>query len=219
MSARRIRILLVDDHPVVREGLCSCLARYPHLQVVGEADDGAQALLKARTLTPDVVLMDINLPHMNGLDATRHLHQQMPAIKVLVLTIYDNPEYVLEIIRTGAQGYVLKNTAPQELVDAIEKVHRGETFFSPSVAQVVINDYVARVNGEPARSLRGLSPREREVLVLITEGNSSKDVARRLGVAVRTIDTHRGRIMRKLDVHNIAGLTKFAIAHGLIKLP
>ena len=218
MKTKRIRIVLVDDHAIVREGLRACLVPYRQVQVVGEAASGEEALIAVQPLKPDVVLMDIKLPQMSGLEATRRLRQQAPGSKVLVLSVYDNPEYVQESVRAGAQGYVLKNAAPQELVKAIAAIHGGTTYFSPGVAQVVMHDYVARENHTLPRVGLGLSLREREVLSLIAEGQGNKDIARRLKVGVRTIETHRERIMRKLDLHNVAALTKYAVARGLVKL-
>lgn len=211
-----VRILLVDDHPIVRRGIASCLARHAHLAVVGEAADGLEALEKARELGPEIVLMDIDMPRMTGLAATEALRRQMPEIKVLILTIHNHPEYVLRIIEAGAKGYVLKDAAPEELVKAIEAVHAGQTFFSPEIARVAIHRLMHQK--APAGAASELTPREREVLVQIAEGLSNKEIAAALNVGVRTIETHRERIMRKLNIHTIAGLTKYAISKKLISL-
>jgi two-component system, NarL family, nitrate/nitrite response regulator NarL len=214
---RPIRVLLVDDHPVVRRGLCSCLARHEHIQIVGEAGDGREALKKVQELSPDLVLMDIDMPNMDGLAATAHLRKERPGVKVLVLSMHKQSDYVLRILQSGARGYILKEATPDELVKAIEMVHAGESFFSPDIARVALNQFVRGAGAGPQAG--ELSNREREVLVAIAEGLSNKEIATRLGVGVRTVETHRERIMRKLDIHTIAGLTKFAIAKGLITLP
>lgn len=212
---KRIKLLLVDDHPVVRMGIISCLARHEHLQIAGEAADGQEALRKARELMPDIMLMDIDMPQMDGLAVTELLRKEIPKIKVLILSMHSNTEYVMRIIQSGASGYVLKDSPTEELVRAIETVNAGEAFFSPEVARTALNKYV-RGGGENAGGQ--LTHREREVLVQIAEGLSNKEIASKLGVGVRTVETHRERIMRKLNIHSVAGLTKFAISKGLISL-
>jgi two-component system nitrate/nitrite response regulator NarL len=211
----RIKLLLVDDHPVVRRGISSCLARNENLTIVGEAADGIEALRKARELAPDIILMDIDMPKMNGLAVTEALHRELPQVKVLILSMHSNTEYVLRIIQSGACGYVLKGAPTEDLVRAIETVQTGEAFFSPDVARLALNKFVHRGN-DPASSQ--LTNREREVLIQIAEGLSNKEIASALGVGVRTVETHRERIMRKLNIHSVAGLTKFAITKGFITL-
>ena len=191
-----VRILLVDDHPIVRKGIASCLARHPHLAVVGEAADGLEALDKARELAPEIVLMDIDMPRMTGLAATEALRRQLPEIKVLILTIHNHPEYVLRIIEAGARGYVLKDAAPDELTRAIEAVHAGQTFFSPEIARVAINRLMHQ-DVPPAVSTE-LTPREREVLIQIAEGLSNKEIAAREFVSENTVKTHLSRVFDKL---------------------
>ena len=213
---KRIKILIVDDHPVVRKGLRSCLAQQTHLEVVGEAAEGHEGVRKAKELAPDVVVMDIDMPQMNGLAATEVLRKEVPQIKVLILSMHQHTEYVLRILRCGAAGYVLKDASPEELVKAIETVHSGEAFFSPNIARVALNQFVRGPSAGP--SATDLSNREREVLIHIAEGLSNKEIASRLGVGVRTVETHRERIMRKLNIHSVAGLTRFALAKGLISL-
>jgi len=211
-----IRVLVADDHPVVRKGLQSCLNKQSRLKLVGEASDGDEAVQKALELLPDVVLMDISMPRMNGLTATELLRQQAPHVKVLVLSVHNNREYIFRIIQAGAHGYVSKEASPEELLQAIESVHSGETFFSAEIAKATLHQLVQH-GGKPD-SFAQLTAREREVLVLIAEGQSNKEIANHLGIGVRTIETHRERIMRRLDIHSVAGLTKFAIANGLVSL-
>lgn len=213
---QKIRVLIADDHPVVRRGLQACLARQESLKVVGEAADGDEALEKALELAPDVVLMDISMPRRDGLAVTQALRKQAPQIKVLVLSVHNNKDYIFRIIQAGAHGYVSKEASPEELLEAIESVCGGETFFSPEMAQAAIHQLVN--NGGKREPFAQLTGREREVLVLIAEGQSNKEIANRLGIGVRTIETHRERIMRRLDIHSVAGLTKFAIANGLVPL-
>ena len=213
---KKIKVLLVDDHPVVRKGLHSCLANRDNLKVVGEACDGAEAIQKVKELDPDVVLMDINMPGMDGLQVTEALRKDAPRTRVLVLSVHDTRDYVMRIVKAGARGYVLKDTPPDELVRAIETVNAGDAYFSPSVARIALNQYVAEAdNNSP---ITRLSEREREVLVEIAEGRSNKEIASNLNIGVRTVETHRERIMRKLDIHSVAGLTKFAIANGMVSL-
>lgn len=207
---------MADDHPVVRKGLQSCLARDVRLRIVGEAADGDEALRKIRELAPDVVLMDVHMPRMDGLAVTELLRKETPNVKVLVLSMHNNRDFIFRIIQAGAHGYVSKEAAPEELLRAIESVFNGEPFFSPDIARAALNQMVhAGGRKEPFAQLTG---REREVLALIAEGKSNKEIASRLGIGVRTIETHRERIMRRLDIHSVAGLTKFAIANGMVSL-
>lgn len=214
---RPIRLLLVDDHPVVRKGLASCLGRHEHLIIAGEAGDGREGVRKAKELLPDLVLMDIDMPNMNGLAATEIIRKELPQVKVLILSMHSRPDYVLPILQSGARGYVLKEASPEEFLQAIEAVSAGGTFFSPEVARVALNQFVRGSSDDPDGAQ--ITNREREVLVAIAEGFSNKEIAARLGVGIRTVETHRERIMRKLDIHSIAGLTKYALAKGLISLP
>jgi two-component system nitrate/nitrite response regulator NarL len=212
----KIKVLVVDDHPVVRKGLQSCLERQSRLKVVGEASDGEEALSKTRELGPDVVLMDISMPKMNGLAVTELMRKESPKVKVLVLSMHSNREYIFRIIQAGAHGYVSKEAKPEELLKAIEMVFAGETFFSPEIARAALNQLVT--SGGKGSPFDQLTSREREVLVLIAEGKSNKEIASKLDIGVRTIETHRERIMRRLDIHSVAGLTKFALANGMIPL-
>ena len=215
-TKEKIKVLVVDDHPVVRKGLQSCLARQDRLRIVGEASDGDEALGKTRELGPDIVLMDIDLPRMNGLAVTELLRKEQPRVKVLVLSVHTNKEFIFRIIQAGAHGYISKGAPPDELVRAIESVCNGEAFFSPEIARAALNQFVT--SGGKQEPFVQLTSREREVLALIAEGRSNKEVASRLGIGVRTIETHRERIMRKLKIHTIAGLTRFAILNGISSL-
>lgn len=216
-AEKRIKILLVDDHPVVRKGIASCLSQHANLEIIGEAADGREALRKAREMLPDIVLMDIDMPHMNGLAVTDLLRKDAPKVKVLILSMHSNTDYVLRIIQSGARGYVLKDASTEELLRAISAVNSGEAFFSPEVARAALNQYV-KGTGTPNSEAQQLTNREREVLVHIADGLSNKEIASQLGVGVRTVETHRERIMRKLNIHSVAGLTKFAISQGLVSL-
>ncbi|HTL59474.1 MAG TPA: response regulator transcription factor [Candidatus Limnocylindrales bacterium] len=215
-SKEKIRVLVVDDHPVVRKGLQACLSKQERLKIVGEAADGDEAMKKAVALAPDVVLMDVSMPRRDGLAVTQALRKEVPTTKVLILSVHNKREFIFRIIEAGAHGYVSKEASPDELLRAIESVHDGATFFSPEVAQAALNQLVN--NGGKKESLAQLTNREREVLILIAEGQSNKEIANRLGIGVRTIETHRERIMRRLNIHSVAGLTKFAIANGLVSL-
>jgi len=212
---QKIKIMLVDDHPIVREGIRSRLSSQPNMKIVGEAENGKEAVRKIQELSPHIVLMDINMPEMNGLEATKIISKVAPKAKVLVLSMHADKEYVVEIMRSGARGYVLKNSPPAELIRAIESVHAGEAFFSPGISSVLL-DELSR--GPEKSAASGLSQREREVLALIAGEFSNKEIADKLGVSVRTIETHRERLMRKLGIHTVAGLTKFAITNHLLKL-
>jgi len=216
---KKIRLLLVDDHPIVLDGIRSHLCAQPEFEVVGDAANGQEALRKAKLTLPDVVLLDINMPHMNGLEAMVSLRRQVPQAKILVLTMHNTKEYIAQVLRCGARGYLLKDSAPAELVAAIKAVHSGEVAFSPSVSKVLVEE-MADGDRKPQNPLPPpLTDREREVLSLIAEGLLNKQIADRLGIGVRTIETHRERIMRKLDIHTVAGLTKYAIARGMTSMP
>jgi DNA-binding NarL/FixJ family response regulator len=215
--SERIRLVLADDHPVARRGILSCLQRRPNLQVVGEAADGQEALNKVRALLPDILLTDIDMPHLSGLALTEALRNELPNLKVLMLSMHTDTDFVLRCIAAGANGYLFKQASPDEFVQAIEAVHSGQSFFSPEVASTVLNRMV-RGNGQ-GPDLATLTNREREVLTQIAEGLSSKEIASRFNIGTRTVETHREHLMRKLDLHNTAHLTRFAVAKGLITVP
>ena len=213
---RDVRVLLADDHPVVRWGLTRCLSSQAHMEVVGEAADGLEALRKARTLSPDVILMDIGMPELDGLEATEILHREQPAIKVLLLSMHPYNGHVQRILQSGARGFMLKDARPADVVAAIRKIAAGETYFTPEMASKALRDLAQRAPNAPKLTL--LTQREREVLVGIAEGFSNKDIALHLRISARTIETHRGHIMRKLKIHTIAGLTRFAVCEGLVEI-
>jgi two-component system nitrate/nitrite response regulator NarL len=217
-SQSRVRVLLVDDYPIVLSGLRNTLSSHPQFKIVGEASDGTEAIRRAKETNPNVVLMDITLPGLNGIEATRVLRKEVPKAKVLALTMHDDREYILEIIRAGAKGYVLKDTSPSELIRAIVTVYNGDSYFSPTISRIVLNELEARPEKKKLIPISGLTPREEEVLRLIAEGHRNKEIAKRLSVSVRTVETHREHIMRKLDIHSATGLARYAIAKGIVKL-
>lgn len=212
-----IRVLLVDDHPITREGLRACLASQPHIAVVGEAADGQEAIQQAETLDPDVILMDITMPRMNGIEATAHITQRNPRTAVLALTMHEHKEYILEAVRAGARGYVLKETSPAELARAIETVQGGQNYFSSTATRVLVEAYLQQAQQPAAPAPQVLTARERQVLALIADGRSNREAAQELGIGVRTVETHRERILRKLNLRSTAALTRYAIAQGLVK--
>lgn len=212
-----IRILLVDDHPIVRDGIKSHLSSFDNLAVVGEAANGLEAVQKAIELLPDVVIMDINLPDINGLEATKRLLQALPDTRVLILSMHDDRNYVIESLRVGARGYVLKDTSPADLVNAIRQVHRGGAFFDPSVSNVLFDMKSIPAEPAPEAVISDLTPREREILALVAKGLSNKEIASKLFLSVRTVEAHRENIMRKLDIRGTAALTMYAISKGIVE--
>jgi len=209
------RVLLADDHTLVRAGLRKLLESMPEVTVVGEADDGLALLALAAELQPDLVLMDIAMAGLNGLEATARLLKAQPGIRVLILSMHQSEEYVRQALRNGAVAYLLKDAAPVELELAIQAVQRGETYLSPAVSRGVVSDYVQRLRGDTAPAAT-LTPRQREVLQLVAEGLSTKEIARRLDLSVKTVDTHRSQLMKQLDIHEVAGLVRYALRSGLI---
>ncbi len=212
-----IRILVADDHTIVSEGVRLLLDAQADMQVVGEAADGEQALAKVRELEPEVALLDISMPNMNGLEATRAIKRDFPRIHVLILTMYESDEYFFQALNAGAAGYVLKKVASADLVAAIRTVHAGDVFLYPSVARRLVSDYLTRVKtGEEQTSYDGLTPREREVLKLIAEGHTNQEIADRLVISASTVQTHRTRIMQRLNLHGRAELIQYAVRKGLL---
>jgi DNA-binding NarL/FixJ family response regulator len=207
-----IKILLADDHTIVRQGLKLILAAHSDLEVVGEAANGREAVELAASLKPDIVLMDVAMPELNGIEATRRIVQAAPRLRVLVLSMHKEAVYVREILKAGARGYILKDAIDTELVNAVRSVARGDGYISPAVSGALLNDYRQNVT-DP---LDLLSSREREVLQLIAEGKTNKEIAVRLNLSVYTVDSHRSKLMEKLNLHNTGELVRFAVKSGLV---
>jgi DNA-binding NarL/FixJ family response regulator len=216
-SLMPVTVLLADDHTLVRAGLRKLLEAMPEVQVVGEAADGSALLALAEQLRPQLVLMDIAMPGLNGLDATARLLQAWPATRVIILSMHQTEEYVRQALRSGAAAYILKDAAPTELEHAIKAVLRGETYLCAQVSRGVMSDYVQRLRNDEPTGVP-LTPRQREVLQLVAEGHSSKEIARLLDLSVKTVDTHRSQLMRQLDIHEVTGLVRYAIRIGLISM-
>ncbi len=211
----KIRVLIVDDHAILREGIRALLSLYPDIEVVGEACDGLEAISKTRSLSPDIILMDIAMPGLGGLEATLEIHKQHPNSRVVILTQHDDSEYIFPILKAGAAGYILKKAVGTELVAAIRAVHEGGSFLYPSVATAVIEGYIHQ-GQEVEPSYDRLTDREKQVLKLIAEGRSNKEIAEMLSLSVKTVIAHRANLMEKLDIHNRTELVKYAIRKGLI---
>ncbi len=212
-----IRILLVDDHAILRAGLRALLAAHSDMEVVGEAGDGEQALLRVNELRPDVVVMDIAMPGVNGLVATREIMQAHPQTKILILTQYDNKEYVLPLLKVGAVGYVLKQAVDVDLVAAIRAAARGEAFLQPAIAKLVLNAYLdGQSPGASQDPYNTLTEREHEVLILVAQGRSTREIAETLHLSPNTVDVHRTRLMQKLGLHNVAEIGAYAARRGLL---
>lgn len=211
----KIRVLLVDDHAILRDGIRALLTLYDDIEVVGEAADGRAAIDMVRQLSPDVVLMDIAMPVLDGLEATRRILKENPGVKILVLTQHDNKEYVLSSIKAGATGCLPKKAVASELVSAIRVIQRGDSYLYPSVASVLVGEYLY-LHKEEQDPYNSLTNREREVLKLIADGRTSREIADLLYISVKTVLGHRTKIMEKLDIHNRTELIKYAIRKGLI---
>ena len=210
-----IKIFIADDHRILREGLRSLIEKMSDVRVVGDAGNGREAVRLVTERRPDVVIMDVNMPHLNGIEATRLLLKELPAVKVIGLSMYSDKRFVAGMLRAGASGYLLKASAFEELATAVQTVMAGDIYLSPRVTGVVIEDYVGQLNQEKSAPTKTLSPREREILQLLAEGKSSKDVASLLHVSEKTVHSHRQNIMEKLNLHSIAELTKYAIREGI----
>jgi DNA-binding NarL/FixJ family response regulator len=210
-----IRVLIADDHGVVAEGLKHLVEAQADMQVIALVADGREAVRVARDEHPDIVLMDLSMPELNGADATRAIHEREPKCRVIVLSMYSEREYVRRALKAGAAGYVVKRSAAKELVEAIRAVHAGQRYLSPRVADVVIEDHAADQRDDP---LGRLSAREREVLQLLAEGHTGAQIAERLQLSQKTVETYRARLVEKLGIRDLAGLVRFAIQHGIVSL-
>lgn len=214
----KIKLFLADDHTILRAGIKALLEVEPDMVVVGEAEDGRSAVKLACQLLPDVVLMDIAMPLLSGLEATRQIKRAYPEVKVLMLTMHDNEDYIRQALANGAMGYILKDASTHELLDAIRAVHRGEAVLSPAITRLVIEDYLRWGDIQKNRSSDGLSPREREVLQLIAEGYSNRQISEIMSISIKTVQTHRMNLMSKLDLHDRADLIKYAIQRKIIDI-
>ena len=210
-----IRVVLADDHCLVRAGIRSLLGGFKGVEVVGEADDGGGAIVRVGECLPDVLLIDIAMKDMNGLLATAEIHRRYPAVRVVMLSMHADAEYVLQALQAGASAYLIKDAAPVELELALQAVMRGETWLSPGVSRPVVEGYLARVSGD-APAADGLTPRQREILCRIAAGHGAKEIAFDLGISAKTVESHRAQIMERLGIHDVAGLTRYAIRNGLV---
>jgi DNA-binding NarL/FixJ family response regulator len=213
-----VKIVIADDHRMFRQGLRNLLERRPGVRVVGEADNGQEAVTLARRHSPDLVIMDVSMPGLNGIEATRMIRARQPAARILGLSMHADRRFVVEMLKHGALGYVLKDAAFEELSQAIRQVLKGQIYLSPSVANLVVKDYIDAIRGGGESAFAVLSPREREVLQLLAEGKGTKQIAARLNVSVKTVESHRKQIMDKLDIHSLAELTKYAVREGITTL-
>jgi len=213
-----IRVLLVDDHEVVRFGLCSLFERHKGFDVVGQAEDGLEAVKLASELAPDIIIMDVNMPRMNGVEAARTIRQQSPDSKIIVLSMHKQRQYVLDMLKLGVSGYVLKTRAIQEVIPALEAVLEGNVYLSPKVTTVMAKACISKAPSDEPDSASELTVRERQVLQLLAEGHSSRQIGDVLGVSEATVVKHRQNLMGKLNLHSVAGLTKYAIQQGITSL-
>lgn len=215
---KTFRILLADDHALVRAGIRELVQKLPDVEVIAEASNGRQALEIVQAQTPDLVLLDIGMKELNGLEVAERITRDHPGVKALILSMHANEEYVLRALRAGASGYMLKDSAITELKLAIEAVLTGKTYLSPAISRNVIDSYLNRTAAPPRKnSLDLLTPRQREILQLIAEGNSTKEIAARLNLSAKTVETHRAQLMERLDIYDVASLVRFAMRAGLIQ--
>lgn len=218
-SSQQLRVLIAEDHAIVREGIASLLRQEGHFQIVGEADDGRNATQLAGELRPDIILMDLSMPNINGTEAIKEIKQRYPEIHIVVLTIHNSEEYIRATLRAGADGYVLKDDSSEELLSALHHVAAGKTYLTPSICRNVLADFLrGGEEEERAFSWEQLSHREREVLKLVAQGERNRDIAKYLSLSEKTVEKHRSNLMKKLDLHSAAQLTTYAIRNGLITL-
>lgn len=213
-----LRIVLVDDHTLVRQGIASILASFKDMELVGEAEDGREALDEVREKRPDVVLLDISLPQLNGLEVAERLHKEMPDLGIVMISMHSNEEYVARALRVGARGYLLKSASREELALALRAARAGDTYLSPAVSGPVVERFLTG-SGEYDNPLEILTSRQREILQLVAEGLTSREIAERLHLSLKTVESHRSNIMERLDIHDLAGLVRFAIESGLVARP
>ncbi len=213
-----IKVLLADDHKILREGLIALLKKQHDIELIGEAEDGREAVRKTLELKPDVVIMDIGMPELNGIEATQQIKAALPEVKVIALSIHSDKRFVKGMLKAGALGYLLKDSAFKELVKAINAVHDNKTYIGSGITDIIIEDYLQQLNKDTSTSDSLLSERENEVLRLLAEGKNAKEIASILNVSPKTIETHRQHIMDKLNIHNLANLVKYALQSGLISL-
>jgi DNA-binding NarL/FixJ family response regulator len=211
-----IRVLLADDHAIVRTGIKTILNGLPGVEVVAEAQDGREALEQIARTRPDVVFMDIGMKNLNGLETTSRVTADYPGVRVLILSVHANEEYVWQALRAGAVGYLLKDAPPEEIEQALRAVVRGETYLTSAASGKIVADFIAR-SGNERSALELLTPRQREILQLLAEGRTAKEMARLLGISAKTVETHRAQLMERLDIHDVPGLVRFAIRVGLIQ--
>jgi two-component system, NarL family, response regulator NreC len=212
MQSRKIRVLLADDHKILRKGVRMLIDSQPDMEVVGEARTGREAVEEARQLKPDIVVMDVSMPELNGIEGTRLICDEMKHTRVVALSMHRDSVYVREILRAGARGYLLKDSEDDDLVKAIRSVHRGEAFLSPAISDAVLTDYRKHVSNP----VDLLTSREREILTMVADGKTNKEIAQTLGLSVYTVESHRGSVMEKLNLHNTGDIVRFALRNGLI---
>lgn len=217
----KIQVLLADDHTILRQGIRLLLESQPDMEVVGEATNGLEAIKLAHSLRPDIILMDISMPQLNGLEATRRIKQELPTIQIVILTMHETEEYLIKILQAGATGYVLKQAADRELIEAVRIASRGDTYLYPRIATRLVSDYLRRIEtGTPDErdtAYETLTAREREILKLVAEGHTNKEIAELLTLSIKTVENHRYSLMNKLNAHDRGELIKYAIRVGLIQ--
>lgn len=218
MSNEKKKIVIAEDHTILRAGLKALLMSNPTFEIIGEADNGRDAIRRVVELKPDLVIMDLSMPGMNGMDAVREIKDRMPEVKALVLTVHAEEEYVLASLQAGANGYVLKDATQNELLIAAERVLEGKTYLSPDITEKVVNSYLntSNISQEPVTRWDTVTQRERQILKLIAEGHTNKSMAEYLCISVKTVEKHRANLMKKLDLHNVSALTTYALEKGII---